>query len=396
MTGDIDMRHFEHISKEDREKIFMKQPESFTRYEDREKLSYALGATIYMPALRPGIAKDIIGKKHRGVQSMVICLEDAVGELMANEAQDSLLNTLSKVDSALANGSVLEEEMPLIFVRVRQPDQIERLAKKAGEKMKILSGIVFPKFSKSNAIDYMHYLERANEITGASLYAMPILESRDIINWDTRKEALSGINGIVDENREKILSLRIGATDFSGYFGIRRSHDTTVYDIHIIRDCITDIVNNFCRPERDFAVSGPVWEYFSGGDRVLKPQLRMTPFKQAYGDRGEQMRCRLIDEYIDGLIHEVILDRANGLVGKTVIHPSHIAPVQAMQCVTHEEYMDALSIMENSTGSVGVVKSSYSNKMNEIKPHSRWAKKILRRASIYGVLNSGYDFASLI
>lgn len=396
MTGDIGMRHFEHISKEDREKIFMKQPESFTRYEDREKLSYALGATIYTPALRPEIAKDIIRKKHRGVQSMVICLEDAVGDLMTNEAQESLLRTLAEIDSALAKGEIKEEEMPLLFVRVREPVQIERLSQMARQKMGILSGLVFPKFSSRNAIDYMHYLERAEEITGASLYAMPVLESIDILNWDTRKEALRAINGIIDGNRDKILNLRIGATDFSGYFGIRRSHDTTVYDIHIIRDCITDIINNFCRPERDFAVSGPVWEYFCGGDRVLKPQLRMTPFRQAYGDMGEQKRGRLIDQYIDGLIHEVILDRANGLVGKTVIHPSHIAPVQAMQCVTHEEYMDAMSITQNSSGNVGVIKSTYSNKMNEIKPHSIWAKKILKRASIYGVLNSGYDFASLI
>ena len=44
---------------------------------------------------------------------------------------------------------------------------------------------------------------------------------------------------------------------------------------------------------------------------------------------------------IDGLIREVQLDRANGLVGKTGIHPSHVAVVHALSVVSHEEYRDA-------------------------------------------------------
>ena len=96
------------------------------------------------------------------------------------------------------------------------------------------------------------------------------------------------------------------------------------------------------------------------------------------------------------MINEVLLDQLNGIVGKTIIHPTHIQTVNALYVVTHEEYIDALAIMENSNGQIGVKKSEYQNKMNEIKPHLNWAERILKRASIYGVYNPKEDYTSLI
>ncbi len=67
---------------------------------------------------------------------------------------------------------------------------------------------------------------------------------------------------------------------------------------------------------------------------------------------------------MDGLIREIILDKENGFIGKTVIHPTHLIMVNALYVVTHEEYLDAYGILEeNSSG--GVFKSTYENKMNE-------------------------------
>ena len=37
------------------------------------------------------------------------------------------------------------------------------------------------------------------------------------------------------------------------------------------------------------------------------------------------------------------------------------------------------------TGLIGVTKGSAGNKMNEVKTHSNWARKILAIASVYGV-----------
>jgi len=193
-----------------------------------------------------------------------------------------------------------------------------------------------------------------------------------------------------------VLNVRIGVTDFSGLFGLRRSPDMTIYDIGIIGSCITDIANVFTRPESNYVISGPVWEFYSS-DRVLKPQIRQGIFTEGLGGKiGGRMRENLICRYVDGLIHEVVLDKANGLIGKTIIHPTHIKPVQALCVVTHEEYMDASSILASTNGDVGVIASQYANKMNEIKPHMRWAQKIMIKSKIYGVFNEQHNFTSLL
>ena len=118
-------------------------------------------------------------------------------------------------------------------------------------------------------------------------------------------------------------------------------------------------------------------------------------FSDSYGKEGSDIRKKIIDAYVDGLMYEVILDKANGLWGKTIIHPSHIIPVQSLYAVTYEEYIDALSIIDNSNGDIGVLKSSSNNKMNEIKTHINWANKIMLRTEIYGVLNEGKSFTDL-
>lgn len=53
--------------------------------------------------------------------------------------------------------------------------------------------------------------------------------------------------------------------------------------------------------------------------------------------------------------------------------------------IDEEDYNDAMSIIGMGTGLIGVAKGSAGNKMNEVKTHSNWARKILAIASVYGV-----------
>lgn len=145
-----------------------------------------------------------------------------------------------------------------------------------------------------------------------------------------------------------------------------------------------------------YVISGPVWEYFANGERVLKPMLRQSPFEEALGDDGRKLRKEYINRHVDGLIREVIMDKENGIVGKTIIHPTHIGLVQSLYTVTREEFEDAESIIRNNNGELGVFKSGYANKMNEIKPHLNWAQKIIARSQIYGVLHEQQHFISLL
>ena len=97
---------------------------------------------------------------------------------------------------------------------------------------------------------------------------------------------------------------------------------------------------------------------------------------------------------LDGLIREVHLDKANGLIGKTVIHPSHVAAVHALSVVTHEEYCDAADILRVTGG--GAMASTYANKMNEAKPHRNWARRTMLRAEVFGVAAEGVTFVDLL
>lgn len=390
------MEYFDYLTTEERESIFYCPPGKFDRDADKETLAYGLGATLYMPATMESISRNIIARKHMGQKSMAICLEDAIGDKEIHRAEESVANHLKILSMAVENGEINNQDIPLVFIRVRNPNQIKTIAEKIGENLNLLTGIVFPKFSLENGEAYFEGLQQVNKGLHRPLFAMPILETPDIIFKESRESSLEGINKILTTYYDSVLNVRVGATDFSSLFGIRRSSTMTVYDMVVLRDCITDILNNFLRMDRNYVVSAPVWEYFSEGNRVFKPQLRQTLFQEHYGPQGLKIREQIIDHYLDGLIREVLLDKANGFVGKTIIHPSHIIPVQSLYVVSHEEYMDACSILNNNHGNIGVMKSQYGNKMNEIKPHLNWAKKIMIKSKIYGVFHEGQDFTSLL
>ena len=88
----------------------------------------------------------------------------------------------------------------------------------------------------------------------------------------------------------------------------------------------------------------------------------------------------------------VIVTGANGFIGKTIIHPTHIPYVNGMLAVTREVYEDALQVLDTSGG---VIKSASGNKMNEIGPHRSWAEKIVMRAKAYGVIEDESRYTDL-
>lgn len=358
-----------------------------------------------MPATRSEVAQEIKNGKHEGLTTVILDLEDAIGDQQVGQAEESLAQQLLLLLSYVRTGVMSEQQLPLLFVRVRSVEQLERLLNSLGETLALLTGFVLPKFSSDNGRAYFALIAEYNRTmhTGAGdasltpvLYGLPILESSKIIYRETRWKELLAIKEILDEVQEYVLNVRIGATDFSSLYGLRRSPDITIYEIAVIRDCIADIINLFGRVDSDYVVSGPVWEYFSHRERIFKPQLRVSPFEDAFGKPGRHLRMDFISDAVDGLIREVMMDKENGIIGKTIIHPSHIKPVQAMYAVTHEEYMDALEIVERNDGSLGVFKSTYANKMNEIKPHLNWAYRIINRSKVYGVLHEQQHFVSLL
>ena len=54
------MRHFGHVTPEERQRLFHREPGVFTSDSPARILAAALGATLYSPATRPTLADDIV------------------------------------------------------------------------------------------------------------------------------------------------------------------------------------------------------------------------------------------------------------------------------------------------------------------------------------------------
>ncbi|ALV46742.1 hypothetical protein MB46_15810 [Arthrobacter alpinus] len=401
------MRHFRSLTASQMTSLFHRMPVELTAVSSPDLQAVALGGTLYTPANRPDLVKDVLRQRDLGCVSMVLCLEDSIPDADVARAEENVVATLSDL-------AARDEDLPLLFVRVRTPEQMLSVARRSGGATGVLTGFVIPKFDNETGtgaafIAALHTIQAELGLDGRSdgkddgavpgpasagtkrLRLMPILESPAVIHLETRAAALTNVYTLLAANRQDILSVRIGATDMSSTFGLRRSRDLTIYDVNVVAGVIGDIVNVLGRPEGGFVISGPVWEHYSNTERVLRPQLRVTPFA---GLQEQQLRQRIMTANLDTLIREIELDLANGLLGKTVIHPTHVALVHAMSVVSHEEYLDALAIAGNVSG--GAAASPYGNKMNEMKPHQAWARRTLLRADAFGVSAANVTFVDLL
>ncbi|MEU5534757.1 HpcH/HpaI aldolase/citrate lyase family protein [Streptomyces sp. NPDC020362] len=382
------MRHFGHIAPEVRQRLFHREPGAFTADSPARLLSAALGATLYSPATRPRLADDIVKQAGNGVVSMVLCLEDSIDDADVAEGEENLVRQFADLDSRAG------VEPPLLFIRVRVPEQIPDLVRRLGTGVRLLSGFVLPKFTEERGLPFLEALASAEAASGRRLFAMPVLESPELLYRESRVDTLEGIARAVDKFRDRVLALRLGVTDFCSSYGLRRAPDMTAYDVQIVASVIADVVNMLARADgTGFTVTGPVWEYFRVSERMFKPQLRQSPFLEV---QAVELRERLIEHAMDGLLREISLDQANGLLGKTCIHPSHVLPVHALSVVSHEEFSDAQDILRPERGGGGVLRSAYTNKMNEVKPHRAWAERTLLRAEVFGVAKEDVGFVELL
>lgn len=358
----------------------------FNKHTDRETLQYCLGSTLYMPGIKD--IKDKVVSKNLDVTSFVMCCEDAIKEEDLPAAEQNIFDTLDYLSDNIDNGTITLDDVPLIFVRVRNLHQFKTFSQRLTKKQaSVLTGFNFPKFNSRNALDVLKTLVNVNNRLDVMLYGMPILEGEECAFRETRSQELLLLRNILEPYKRLILNIRVGGTDMSSLFGVRRGINSTVYDIMPVRDALSDIVNFFNR-YNDYCVSAAVWEYFRAYKEDDIDEIIRRNFHNAL-IKGHN----IVNPAIDGLLQEVLIDRANGFVGKTIIHPTHAKFVNAMFTVVEEEYNDAIQIL-NTKG--GVIKSEGGGKMNEIGPHYRWAEKIIKRANVYGVVKNEDSILSLV
>lgn len=366
---------------------FIKPPVSFNKYTDRSLLQYCLGATMYMPGTRD-FADAILTRKYPGLTSMVLCFEDGCKEEDVPAAEQNSVRLLETLHQAVKEGRLDPENIPLIIFRVRNVEQFHHFTSILNiEHFKLICAFNFPKFNAGNGKAYFGHLQTLNKKHSEIIYGMPILEDYTIAFKETRMRELLGIKEILDRFRQLVLNIRVGGTDFSSCFGMRRGINYTIYDIMTVRDCLLDILNMFIR-NNDYTVSGPVWEYFRASKEMRFKDLPVVDVQESLIKREP-----IINAAVDGLMREIILDKANGFIGKTIIHPTHLNYVNGLMAVTREEYEDASQILDTSGG---VIKSASGNKMNEIGPHRNWAERLLMRAQAYGVVENEQSYIELV
>lgn len=346
---------------------YFKEPEvNFNKNTPKEILQYCVGSLLYTPATNKKIANKILNKEIPHLKSIALCLEDAIGSGQVAEAEKQVKETLSVLDE---NKNFLEGDLPLIFIRVREPQQMWRLYRKCGSLLELITGFLIPKFNKDNMQDYIENFHKVKEKMETPLYILPIIESTNAIYIQKRIDNLLQIREGLDLIKDEVLNVRVGGADFSNIFGIRRKMSDTIWDVRVVSNCLADIINMF---SKDYVVSGAVWEYFDSG-------------KLNYGyDISTGVQIQLVDyAWKIGLKKELYLDRLNGMIGKTCIHPKQLEWVQKSLIVNREDYEDATQIVNASVSEYGVLNGH--GKMNELRTHINWAKKIIKLASIYGV-----------
>lgn len=346
----------------------IKEPEVFNKDTKKEILQYALGGLLYMPASNTKIADKLISGEYSFIKSMVLDLEDSLGDDMIGFGQANIVNVISKLDEAIKAGKFSYDDVPLIFIRIREHGQMRKTLQMLGDNIKYLSGFNIPKFDSTCCDEYIsEFTEVSDKVNKMfkfkyKLYMMPIIENKLAMYRQLRMDNLLYINNALRPISDHVLNIRVGGADFCSIFGIRRSIDECIQDIGVVRSVFADIINVFAK---SYVVSGPVWEYFE------------RPNEESDG------------KWKTGLEHELKADRLNGFIGKTSIHPSQLPVIQKSLVVCRRDYEDALNILGMNVNTTGVQKGSndgFGNyRMNEVKTHTNWAKKTIALATIFGV-----------
>lgn len=358
IKGDLFVRYFSYLENEEEKRLFHKIPKEFNKNKDKKFLQYALGGHIYVPAIRKDMIYKCLNRKIKGLTSFTICLEDAIGINGEGESIENLAQVLKEVQ--LSD----KKDIPLIFIRPRNLEQMLKFKDILEENKDIITGIVIPKANGEKIDSFIESLEKINCF---KFYIMPIIESIEFIDYTLKNKYLKDLKRAVLKHRNKILNIRVGVTDILGSYGIRRDKSLTIYDNIVFKNLTFDLMSILKNDEIDIPISGGVSEVY---------------------DMNKE-------DILNTFIKEVKIDKLNGFIGKTVIHPFQMNVVQAMNVISYEDYMDAKSILDGVGSKYSISGSINCERMNEVNPHTKWAKKIMLLSDIYGVFNKGISFNEL-
>ncbi|QNA87589.1 HpcH/HpaI aldolase/citrate lyase family protein [Massilia sp. Dwa41.01b] len=292
----------------------------------------SMGASLYVPANHKDLLQVANGEKLPQARSLIFCTEDAVAD--------------RDLSWALFNLSVVLQNMhPDVhaqrFVRVRNPEVLARVLAMPGVHK--LAGFVIPKATRQNFESYYRQVRDTRHLL------MPTLETAEVFSereMEAFRELLQA-PGV----RNRILALRIGGNDLLALLGLRRPRGMTIYRTPL-GPVIARLVTIF-RPW-GFMLTAPVFEHLDA------PAL---------------------------LDQEVLEDIAYGMVGKTAIHPSQIAPIEQHYKVKPQDLAAAHAILDENSPAVFKLHES----MCEVATHRAWAERLVAQSRRFGAEASSIE-----
>jgi len=288
-----------------------------------------LGASLYVPATHKDLGKIANGELLSELRSLIFCTEDAVADREFSFAMFNLSLTLQQMSDRPKTGR---------YVRVRNPETLERVLEMPGSKM--LDGFVLPKATSQNFDHYFHQIRKTD------FKLMPTLETVEAFDESEMKLFRQCLErpGV----RDHITALRIGGNDLLAILGVRRPRNMTIYKTPL-GPVISRLATTFL--PYGFSLTSPVFEHLD---------------------------CE------DILATEMQEDIAHGMSGKTAIHPSQVPQIENHYRVSQSDMETALKIIDPT--SPGVFK--FSNSMCEIATHRTWAYGVIAQAKLFGINKS--------
>jgi citrate lyase beta subunit len=288
------------------------------------KLDYIeLGGTLFSPATKKNLLEILQRKKYPTLKSILIDLEDGLGERSYEMGKEALQTLLEK----------FQPNDLLVFVRPKNPASLQEiLAMKNSEK---IDGFVLPKFSLKNFAQYFSHVEKT------PYYLMPSIEDKELFS----EAQLQQLREKLLPYKEQILTLRIGCEDMLRQLQIQRKAKKTLFDLHVTTHILATVVKVF-KPY-GFNISGCVYPYFQD---------------------------------VEGFIADAAKELEEGFFSKTIIHPNQIEPLNELYKITQQEQQNAQELLYSLDAVF-----NQNGKMAEVTTQAPFAKFLLRRADVYGI-----------
>lgn len=282
-----------------------------------------LGATLFIPATHKDLLAVVSGVKYKNLKSVLIDFEDSVKD-------DEILKAMQNFDTLFEKPKKYKK---FIFIRPRNVEMLKKLL--IHEHISAVDGFILPKFSLTNAKEYLDILE------DTTFFIMPSIEGSELFN----QAELLMLKDILLEHKDRIILVRFGLEDMLKQLCLRRKCSESIFDFASTSVVMGNFISIF--KSSGFAISGGVYPCFKDSD---------------------------------GFIKDVKRDLKEGLFSKTIIHPSQIELSNELYKVTQKEFDEALEIYESESAIF-----SQDGKMAEVTTMSPWAENIIKRAEVYGV-----------